>query len=77
MGNCKWLVGIFRGGGKYTHREVELLLFLLLQSCIDCRYEINSVSWILSIGLEVRRQVASSLFIFAVLCGSDPLISPV
>ena len=28
-------------------------------------------------GLEVRRQVASSLFIFAVLRGRDPLVSPV
>ena len=56
---------------------MEFLLFLLLQSCMDCRYEVNSVSWILSIGLEVRRQVASSLFIFAIWRGSDPLASPV
>ena len=35
------------------------------------------MSWILSIGLEARRHVASSLFIFAVLCGRDPSVPPV
>lgn len=39
--------------------------------------EVNSVSWILSIGLEVRRQVASNLFMLAISRGPDPSISPV
>ena len=35
------------------------------------------MSWILSIGLEARRHVASSLFIFASLRGRNPSGSPV
>ena len=43
---------------------------------MDFRDEVISASWILSIGLEVRRQFVSSLFIFAISRGTDSSVSP-